>query len=208
MTAGSGVPQRGPEGPFLYMTGMLPLMRWIAQEYPQLASMPNTSPAQAYADDAMAWDKRAEKVVQDLMQRYGRDNHLVRGAASGDLCPPPSPPLPAQEQTRAGRRDSGPAPPRGGRSTRGGGTPRPRQARPRAKRPRWTARTIPHYPLPPNSEAGLGKAGARTRARRSLPPPPAALTHWQPTGPRLAPTAARQPPQHEYTPRAPAGDKG
>ena len=59
-----------------------------------------------------------------------------------------------------------------------------------------------------HSEAGLGKAGARTW---SLPPPspcPAALTHWGPTGPRPTPTAARQPPQHEYTPGGRAGDKG
>ena len=63
-----------------------------------------------------------------------------------------------------------------------------------------------------HSEAGLGKAGARTRARRSLPPlpppPPATLTHWRPTGPRLTPTAARQPRLHEYTPGGSAGDKG
>ena len=62
-----------------------------------------------------------------------------------------------------------------------------------------------------HSEAGLGKAGARTRARRSLPPslpPPAALTHWRPTEPRPTPTGARQPPQHGYTPGGRAGDKG
>ena len=79
VTPGSGVPQGGVEGPFLYMLAMLPLMSWIAREYPQLARAPHTSPAQAYVDDAvpMARDEKAQQVVQDLMQRYGRDNHLV-----------------------------------------------------------------------------------------------------------------------------------
>ena len=76
---GSGVPQGGVEGPFLYLLAMLPLMSWIVREYPQLARAPHTSPAQAYVDDAvpMARDEKAQQVVQDLMQRYGRDNHLV-----------------------------------------------------------------------------------------------------------------------------------
>ena len=58
---------------------MLPLMSWIAREYPQLARTPHTSPAQAYVDDAvpMARDEKAQQVIQDLMQRYGRDNYLV-----------------------------------------------------------------------------------------------------------------------------------
>ena len=79
VTPGSGVPQGGVEGPFLYMLTMLPLMSWIAREYLQLARAPHTSPAQAYVDDAvpMARDEKAQQVVQDLMQRYGRDNHLV-----------------------------------------------------------------------------------------------------------------------------------
>ena len=37
VTPGSGVPQGGVEGPFLYLLAMLPLMSWIAREYPQLA---------------------------------------------------------------------------------------------------------------------------------------------------------------------------
>ena len=37
VTPGSGVPQGGVDGPFLYMLAMLPLMSWIAREYPQLA---------------------------------------------------------------------------------------------------------------------------------------------------------------------------
>ena len=41
------------EGPFLYMLAMLPLMSWIAQEYPQLARAPHTSAARAYVDDAV-----------------------------------------------------------------------------------------------------------------------------------------------------------
>ena len=79
VTPGSGVPQGRGEGPFLYLLAMLPLMSWIAREYPQLARAPHTSPAQAYVDDAipMARDEKSQQVVQDLMQRYGRDNHLV-----------------------------------------------------------------------------------------------------------------------------------
>ena len=63
----------------LYMLAMLPLMRCIAREYPQVAKTPPGSQAQAYVDDAvpMARDERDQRVVQDLMQRYGRDNHLV-----------------------------------------------------------------------------------------------------------------------------------
>ena len=82
VTPGSGVPQGGVEGPFLYLLAMLPLMKWIAREYPQLARAPHTSPAQAYVDDAvpMVRDEKAQQVVQDLMQRYGRDNHLVWSA--------------------------------------------------------------------------------------------------------------------------------
>ena len=79
VTPGSGVPQGGVEGPFLYLLAMLPLMSWIAREYPQLARAPHTLPAQAYVDDAvpMARDEKAQQVVQDLMRRYGRDNNLV-----------------------------------------------------------------------------------------------------------------------------------
>ena len=73
------MPQGGVGGPFLYMLAMLPLMKWIAREYPQLARAPHTSPEQAYVDDVvpMARDEKAQQVMQDLMQRYGRDNHLV-----------------------------------------------------------------------------------------------------------------------------------
>ena len=76
------MPQGGVEGPFLYMLAMLPLMSWIAWEYPQLARAPHTSPAQVYVDNAvpMAQDEKAQQVVQDLMQRYARDNHLVWSA--------------------------------------------------------------------------------------------------------------------------------
>ena len=70
------------EGLFLYMLAMLTLMSWIAREYPQLARAPHTSPAQAYVDDAVpiARDEKAQQVLQDLMQRYGGDNHLVWSA--------------------------------------------------------------------------------------------------------------------------------
>ena len=82
VTPGRGVPQGRVERPFLYMLAMLPLMSGIAREYPQLARAPHSSPAQAYVDDAvpMARDEKAQQVVQDLMQRYGRDNHLVWSA--------------------------------------------------------------------------------------------------------------------------------
>ena len=82
VTPRSGVPQGGVEGPLVYMLAMLPLMSWIAREYPQLARAPHTSPAQAYVDDAvpMARDEKAQQVVQDPMLRYGRDNHLVWSA--------------------------------------------------------------------------------------------------------------------------------
>ena len=82
VTPGSGVPQGGMEGPLLYMLAMLPLMSWIVPEYPQLPRAPHTSPAQAYVDDAvpMTRDEKAQQVVQELMQRYGRDNHLVWSA--------------------------------------------------------------------------------------------------------------------------------
>ena len=61
VTPGSGVPQGGMEGPFLNMLAMLPLMSWIAWEYPQLARAPHTSPALAFVDDAvpMARDGKA-----------------------------------------------------------------------------------------------------------------------------------------------------
>ena len=82
VTPGNRVPQGRVEGPFLYLLAMLPLMSWIAREYPQLARSPHTSPAQAYVDDAvpMARDEKAQQGVQDLMQSYGRDNQLVWSA--------------------------------------------------------------------------------------------------------------------------------
>ena len=72
ITPGSGVPQGGVEGPFLYMLAMLPPMSWIARAYPQLARAPDTLPAQTYVDDAvpMARAEKAQQVVRDLMQRY------------------------------------------------------------------------------------------------------------------------------------------
>ena len=59
-----------------YLPTYLPLMSLVAQEYPQVAWAPHTSPAQAYVDDAvpMAQDRKAQQVVQDLMQRYGGYN--------------------------------------------------------------------------------------------------------------------------------------
>ena len=73
------MPEGGVGGQFLYLLAMLPLLSWIARESPQLAGAPHTSPAQAYVDNAvpMARDEKAQQVVQDVMQRYGRDNHLI-----------------------------------------------------------------------------------------------------------------------------------
>ena len=51
-------------------------------EHPHLVRAPHTSPAQAYVDDAvpMSRDETAQKVVQDLMQKYKGDDHLVWSA--------------------------------------------------------------------------------------------------------------------------------
>ena len=140
----------------------------------------------------------------------------VRGRRQGTREPPPLPPIlplrPKRGQRQA-EQTAAPHPPQRGRCTRGGGAPRPRQAPPMNR---------PHAPAVPaadqrqtggaqdgahgvaTSETSVGKAGAQTRVRGSLPPslpPPAAMTHWRPTGPRSAPMAARQPRRHGYTPR-------
>ena len=140
-----------------------------------------------------------------------------QGAAPGDqrapATAPPLPPRPKSER-RQTEETAAPHPPRRGRCTRGEGVLRPRQAPPVNR---------PHAPALPAagrrrtggaqdgangaapSEASLGKMGAPTRAG-GPPPPPAALTHWQPTGPRPTPAATRQRPRHEYTPGGHAGD--
>ena len=135
------------------------------------------------------------------------------GGARGPEGPRHSPPLPLRP--KSGRRQTeetaAPQPPRGGRCTRGEGAPRPRQAPPvnrlhapalpaADRRQTGGAQDGTNGAAP--SEAGLGKAGAQTRAGGfpPPPPPPAALTHWRPTGPRPTPAAPRQPPRHEYTP--------
>ena len=71
-------------------------------------------------------------------------NHQAAGD-QGTPPPPPPPPSPWADGGRLGRQR--PRTP-GGRAAPGGGTPRPRQARPRAKRPWWTTGSLPHYPLP------------------------------------------------------------
>ena len=131
----------------------------------------------------------------------------VRGPGDPPLSPPPS------RWGDGGRPEKQrPCSPRGGRCTRGGG-----------HRSRWTARTLPHYPLlTGNGTAALWRAQTKRPTLRPAwgrrrsgpgrgdlpPPPPATLTHWRPTGPRLAPKAARQPRLHLYTPGGRAGDKG
>ena len=57
----------------------------------------------------------------------------------------------------------------------------------------------------PGEDGGANQGGG---VPPPLPPRPAALTHWRPTGPRPTPAAARQPPRHEYTPGGHAGDNG
>ena len=169
----------------------------------------------------------SRRLAPQSQNRQAAPPAAVGGRRQGTSPPPPSPPPPpAKELREAGRRDSGPAYPGGPRHPEGG-TPRPRQARPHAKRPRWTARRPPRYQL--STDNGTAHPGRR-KQRDPLggrpgedggadqseeitpppppPPPPAALTHWQPTGRRPTLTAARQPPQQEYAPRGRAGDKG
>ena len=132
----------------------------------------------------------------------------------------PPPPPQAEERTEADRRDGSPlAPPKRPLHPGVMRAPRPRQVTPVNR---------PHAPALPAAgrrqtggaqdgangaaptKAGLGKAGARTRAGGFPPPPspPVALTNWRPTRQRPAPAAARQPPRHEYTPGGRAGDNG
>ena len=48
---GSGVPQGGAEGPFLYLLVTLPLALTIEQDYPAYAPYPLFSPLVGFADD-------------------------------------------------------------------------------------------------------------------------------------------------------------
>ena len=137
-------------------------------------------------------------------------------AAPGDQRAPPTPPPPptqAQERTEADRRNGGPAPPPkrplhpgcGGTTAEAGThTPclLPADSGPAAPR---TAQTERPFQRPAQGRRGRepGQGGSPP-----LPPPPAALTCWRPTGPRLTPAAARQPPRREYTPGGHAGDNG
>ena len=155
----------------------------------------------------------------------GRPPAAVRGRRQGTRAPYPLPlpPDPRADGGRLGRQQ--PCTPRGVRCTQRVDTAAAASVAARQAPP--VARL--HPPALPatgqqrnsgtqegangaaHSEAGLGKAGARTRARTSLPPslpPPATVTHWRPTGPRPTPTAAWQPPQHGYTPGGRPGDKG
>ena len=128
-----------------------------------------------------------------------------QGAAPGDQRAPPTlPPLPLRPKSgqRQIEETAAPHPLRRGRCTRGEGAPRPRQAPPV---------NLPHAPaLPPAdrrqtgaaqdsangaapSKAGLGKAGARTRAG-GLPPPPPPSCRTEPLAAhRAAPDARIRP---------------
>ena len=140
-----------------------------------------------------------------------RAHSAVRGRRQGTREPPPLPPPPSPSGPRADegrpkkRRPCTPpeaaAPGLRGHHGRG----RCPHALPAAGRWRTGGTQVGAYGAAP-SEAGPGKTGARTRA--GAPPPPPALTHWQQTGPRPTPAAARQPPRHEYTPGGHAGDNG
>ena len=131
----------------------------------------------------------------------------VRGPGGPCLSAPP--PGPRADGGRLERQR--PRIPRGAAAPRGEGTAAATSAAPHQAPPLYD----PHYPALPatdrqrnggsqegangaaRTEAGPGKAGARTRARRSLPPvpppPSATLTHWRPTGPRPTPSASGNP---------------
>ena len=150
----------------------------------------------------------------------GPDRHAapplaVRRRRQGTRGPPPLPPPPpsqAQERMEADRRNCGAAPPPkrplhpgcGGTTAEAGArTPCPLPADGGLAAPR-TAQTERPFQRPARGRRGRepGRGGSPP-----LPPlPPAALTRWRPTGARLTPADARQPPRHEYTPGGLAGD--
>ena len=140
----------------------------------------------------------------------GRRPAAFSGAASGDRPPPLAPP----HRPKSGQRPAGEKaalqPPEGPLRP-GGGTPRPRQAQPRAKRPRWTACTLPHWPLPtdngtaaprkaqteqPTQRPAWGRRGSgsgRGSPSPPPPPPPATLTHGGRPGRDRHPRPPRDP---------------
>ena len=144
-----------------------------------------------------------------------------RGCVTGPGDPPSSPPRQPMGRRRPAGETAAPHPPRGAAAA-GGGTPQLRQAQPRAKRPRWTARTFPHYWLPTGNGTAAPRNAQTKRptlvpawerqesgpGRGDPPPPLATLTNRRPTGPRPAPTAARQPRLHMYTPGGAPETKG
>ena len=132
-----------------------------------------------------------------------------QGAAPGDQrAPPTPPPLPLRPNSRRRQTEETAAPhsPQRGCCTRAEGAPRPRQAPP-VNRPNAPALPAAGRRRTAQTERPLQRPARGRRGREPgwggsppLPPPTAALTRWRPTGPRLTPTAARQPPRHEYTP--------
>ena len=138
----------------------------------------------------------------------------VRRRRQGTRGPPPLlPPLPLR--LKSGRRQTqetaAPHPPRRGRRTWGAGAPRPRQApeRPARCRPKADRRRPGRHKRSGPTRGRPGEDGGANQGRGvPSPPPPAALARRRPTGPRLKPAAARQPPRHEYTPGGHAGDNG
>ena len=137
--------------------------------------------------------------------------------------PPPSPaPPPASGRPEAGRRDSGPAPPRGAAASGGGGS----QSRgERSCAPSAVGRPPAHSRItcsrPAAQRRGLGprrKGGTQECADEAValapawgrresrpwrgdlsPPTPATLTHRRPNGLQPAPTTAWQPWLNVYT---------
>ena len=86
----------------------------------------------------------------------------VRGQGPLPLSPPPGPRADGGQPER-----QRPRTPPGGAAAPRGETPRPPQARPRPKRPCWTARTLPHYPLPTdNGTAAPRKAQTERPTQR------------------------------------------
>ena len=150
-------------------------------------------------------------------------NHLAAGPrpSEGGVSRPGDPPPQPKRGRRPARETAAPHPPGGALHPGGGHRSCSKRSRAR-KRPQWTARTHPQYPLPtdngtaaprkaqtkrPTLRPAWGRQG-RGPGRGDLSPPPATLARWRPTGPCPAPTAARQPRLHVYTPGGRAGDRG
>ena len=146
-----------------------------------------------------------------------------RGAASGDQGTPPSPPSPSPWADGGRPERRWPRTPLGGALHPGGGhhsRGKCSRAPSAPGRPPAHSRITRCRPATERRDPGMRtnrptlvparatRGSALGRGDLSPPPPPATLTHQRPTGPRPAPTAARQPRLHVYTPGGRAGDEG